>query len=71
MPAAPLREYFVAFVFVGRFPVLGFWLAADFADSQRRKNYSAKETVRVGGLTGNIGEYRPGLWVSQPCAMSL
>ena len=56
MPTAPFREYLVAFVFVVCFPVLGFRFAADLADTQRRKNYSAKETVGVGRLPGYVGE---------------
>ena len=56
MRAAPLREYLVTFVFVVRFTVLGFRLASDLADLQRRKNCSAKETIRVGRLPGKVGE---------------
>jgi hypothetical protein len=61
MPAALDRKYLVAFVFVGRFSVLGFRLAADLVDLQRRKNYSAKEAVRVGRLTGEV------FWLETAC----
>ena len=37
-----------------------------FTNCQRRKNYSAKETVRVGTLTGKVGEYWPGLILVSP-----
>ena len=55
-----------AFVSVGCFHVIGFRLAGDLVDLQRRKNYSAKETVRVGTLTGKVGEYWPGLILVSP-----
>jgi len=61
-----------AFVSVGCFHVIGFRLAGDLVDLQRRKNYSAKETVRVGRLTSNVEEYWPGLiLVSPPARISL
>ena len=61
MSAALRREHLVAFVFLGRFPMLGVRLPADFADLERRKNYSAKETIRLSGRTGEV------FWVETAC----
>ena len=47
MPAVPRRQYLVVFVFVGCSPVLGFWLATDFADLKRRKNDPVQKAVGI------------------------
>src|ERR1700677_1728490 len=71
MPSAPRRQYLVAFVFVYCSPVLGFWLATDFADLKRRENGPAQKAVGINRLAGSVGKNRSHLWLSERCAMGL
>src|SRR5215469_189098 len=60
MPAMPLGENLVSLIAVGGSSVLGFWLAAEFADLQCSKNHSPQQTVGVHRVASSTGEDRTG-----------